>query len=232
MFSAVCLLAVSSITDPLPVAWILHDGSNRDTVTGLEGRVVGDAKAGIGGATFFGKNGGFVFPDCPAYALGRSFTVTAEVRPFAWPSGGTSPAGQIVFRGDDRSGHDNYSLNLGNDGYFSFVVYGSTNEFEATGVRSAARLGEWQRLVGAYDARAREMRLYIDGVTVGQTAVPFRPITLMESGWNPGLSVGNVQNPLGGVHNQPFHGEIRDVRLYAEALLPDVAARPLPTAKD
>jgi hypothetical protein len=132
-----------------------------------------------------------------------------------------------VFRGDDRSGHDNFSLNLGSDGYFSFVLYGSTSEFEATGVRSAARVGEWQRLVAVFDARAREMRLYVNGVTVGQTAVPFQPIVVMEPDWTPGLSIGNVQNPLGGIHNQPFHGQIRDVRLYDQALLPDVATRPL-----
>jgi hypothetical protein len=223
MLTSLFLLAAA----PQPVAWIPLDGSAMDTVNRIEGKVVGDAGIGRDGAIFKGQNGGVVFRDLRAYALGGSFTLTARVRPNAWPVGGSSPAGQIVFRGDDRSGHDNYSLNLGNDGHFTFCVYGSANEWEAIGVRAAARLGEWQRLVAVYDSVGREIRLFVDGVVVGQSAVPFRPITLMESAWTPGLSIGNVQNPLGGMHWQPFNGQIRDVRLYSEVVLPDVAERPL-----
>lgn len=219
MLTSLLLLSV-----PQPVAWIPLDGNLLDTVNRAEGKIVGDARIEKEGVRLLGKNGGVVFRDHKAYALGGSFTLSALVRPAAWPLGGTSPAGQIVFRGDDRSGHDNYTINLGNDGLFSFAVYGSASEFEATGVRAAARLGDWQRLVGIYDSRSRELRLYVDGVIVGQTSVPFRPITLMETAWTPGLSVGNVQNPLGGMHNQPFNGQIRDVRLYDGVVLPDLAS--------
>ena len=166
-----------------------------------------------------GKNGVLFYPDLPQFELGPSFSISAKVWVRENPVGGTSPAGQIVFRGDDRCGLDNYSLSLGNDGFYTFSVYSDGDD--SGGVRAPSIKNRWQTLLGTFDARSKDMKLYIDGVLVSESSVNILPVVKMDSQWTPGFSIGNVQNPLGGMHNQPFNGFIRDVRLYNNVIFWD-----------
>lgn len=175
------------------------------------------------GCQFAGKNGAIVYKDSEEYGFDESFSIYVEVFPQVLPRGGTSPAGQIVFRGDDRSGLDNYSLNLGEDGYFTF--YFNSPDNQGAGVRVLARMNQWQRLLATFDAKSHMLKLYIDDFLMGQNSQPILPVTRMEKEFTPRFSIGNVQNPLGGNHNQPFHGGIRNVKLFNTAIFPDDADR-------
>ncbi|MFD3735615.1 LamG-like jellyroll fold domain-containing protein [Streptomyces sp. NPDC058632] len=78
---------------------------------------------------------------------------------------------------------------------------------------SAARLGEWNHVVGVYDLDTAQMRLYVNG-TLEATA-DFN---------TPWLAVGEVT--LGGAHHggelvNPLKGAIDDVRLYDRAVSGD-----------
>lgn len=205
-----------SVAQARLVAWFPLDGTLKERLQGTVGEFKGDASFGkvdqSRGALFGGQNGVVFFPDQRQFWLGPSFSVSATVWVNALPRGGTSPQGQIVFRGDDRGGLDNYSLNLGEDGYYNFNFYGASNDNAS--VRVPARLGVWQTLLGTFDAKTRQISLYLDGVLVAQQYTSLFPVMEMTSGDAPGFSIGNVQNPLGGCHNQPFNGTIRDVRLF------------------
>lgn len=229
-------LAFFGLVSPMAMArlvfWAPLSENLTDKVSGEQGQLLGGAKFDLKslGLDVAGRDGVLRFADKDRYAMGQSFTLSAAVWVRELPKGGTSPAGQIFFRGDDRSGLDNYSLCLGEDGYFTFCFNSADNN--GTGVRAKATKERWQFLVANFDARARELRLYVNGVIVGQSATPLFPTINMDSNASPALSIGNVQNPLGGCHNQPFNGFIRDVRLYDETVLPDqISWRDVPTGR-
>ncbi|MBS1715751.1 MAG: LamG domain-containing protein [Armatimonadetes bacterium] len=209
------------------VAWFPLEVNSNEALLGTKGTLVGDASFGVrDGLKLGGKNGALFFKDSSQFSLPGSFSLSAKVYPAAWPQGGTSPRGQIVFRGDDRSALDNYSLNVGEDGYFTFYVDGSDGGRAL--VRAQARLRTWQTLLATFDAGTHTARLYVDGFLAAQSSDPVSPFVVLDSQWSPGFSIGNVQNPLGGCHNQPFHGSIRDVRLWnGPATWDDVTAVPV-----
>ncbi|MBS1723029.1 MAG: LamG domain-containing protein [Armatimonadetes bacterium] len=205
----------------MPVAWFPLQGKAVDVLRGTEGRLEGDARFlnPNGPLDLAGRNGCAYFADEARFGMDASFSVSAQVFVRTMPSGGTSPAGQIVFRGDDRGGLDNYCLSLGYDGLYSICFDGP--EGPRVEVKAHHREQQWQQLLGTYDARYGLLSLYVDGVLAAQTATTVLPVARMEAQYTPGLSIGNVQNPLGGCHNQPFNGMIRDVRIYNQAIFPD-----------
>ena len=211
------------------VAWFPLTGHGADVIRGAKGVTLGDARfdsvdsrsaLGLGG-----KNGALFVPDSPQFALGPSFSVSVQVWIKSWPKGGTSPAGQIVFRGDDRSGLDNFSMNVGEDGFYTF--YMNSPENEGAGVRVPAKLNCWQTLLGTFDSTTKKLSLMVDGFVAAEQYTPCVPVTKMLADHHPGLSIGNVQNPLGGCHNQPFNGFIRDVRLFNSVATWDEATKPV-----
>jgi hypothetical protein len=216
MFSAACLLFAPSV--PRLVFWAPLTEGPMAKVSFAVGKVMGDGAMTPQGFQSGGKNGVLFFTDQPQFALGGSFSIQATVKFESLPSNGTSPAGQLVFRGDDRNGLDNYSLNLGNDGYYTFCF--NSADGQGFGIRTKATAGKWQTVLGVLDTHAREGRLYVDGFLVAQSAALVLPVIELVKDQNPGLSIGNVQNPLGGVHNQPFKGLIKDVKLWNGAVLP------------
>lgn len=233
-FALLALALLPAVAPARLVGWFPLDGTLREVVQGSTAEFKGDACfAALGatkGALFSGHNGVVVAKDARQFWLGPSFSLSATVYVNAIPHGGTSPQGQIVFRGDDRGGLDNYSLNLGEDGYYNFNFYGASNDNAS--VRVPARLNTWQTLLGTFDARTKQISLFLDGVLVAQQYTSLFPIMEMSSSDVPGFSIGNVQNPLGGCHNQPFNGYIRDVRLFDHvATWDDVLRVPLIKSK-
>ncbi|GAA3867431.1 LamG domain-containing protein [Streptomyces lacrimifluminis] len=78
---------------------------------------------------------------------------------------------------------------------------------------AAARLGQWNHVVGVYDIDASEIRLYVNGVLAATTAYT-----------TPWLATGEVT--LGGAKGasgliSPLKGAIDDVRLYDRAVSDD-----------
>lgn len=202
------------------VAWFPLNGSTKDRVKGTVGEFEGDSHFGQvdrrQAADFGGHNGVVFVADSPQFALGPSFSVSAQVWVRSLPRNGTSPQGQIVFRGDDRSANDNYSLCLGNDGFYTFNFDGGDDHW--AGLRVPSRTNVWTTLLGTFDAKTRHIMLYVDGYLAAEQYTPYTPLMLMDKNCSPGFSIGNVQNPLGGNHNQPFNGLIRDVKLYNTAI--------------
>jgi len=227
LYGFLAALAVCSSAQASLVAWFPLEKDTREALRGADGTLVGDATfSAREGLRLPGKNGNLFFKDSAQFTLPGSLSLSARVYPTAWPQGGTSPGGQIVFRGDDRSALDNYSLNVGEDGYFTFYID------DANGgrllVRAQAKARTWQTVLATFDVTTHTARLFVDGLFAAQSSDPVSPIVVLDQNCSPGFSIGNVQNPTGGWHNQPFRGSIRDVRLWNNvATWDDVVARPI-----
>jgi hypothetical protein len=90
---------------------------------------------------------------------------------------------------------------------------------------AAGRFGEWNHVVGVYDADAAKLLLYVNGVLRAETAYTHR-----WSSEGP-LSIGAGLNP-DGTMTMPVKGDMDDVRLYDRAVSDDevrqlVKQRPL-----
>lgn len=222
-------LAATFLATHAPCALVASfplSGSALERLSGRAGAVLGDVRLGADGAEFGGENGVVAFQDEPRYRMTGSFSVYAEATPCAIPKNGTSPAGQIVFRGDDRCGLDNFSLCLGYDGMYSFGFYSGSHSGASVAVPAA--IGSRSRLLGTFDALTRRISLYVDGVLAAEQYTAAAPFADMVAEATPGLSIGNVQHPFGPHHRQPFHGKVANVLLFDRAVTPEEAARHLP----
>ncbi|MFC8422087.1 LamG-like jellyroll fold domain-containing protein [Streptomyces sp. NPDC057236] len=79
---------------------------------------------------------------------------------------------------------------------------------------AAGRLGEWNHVVGVYDADTSQLLLYVNGVLQATAPFPHR-----WSSEGP-LSIGSGLKPDGGV-SSPLKGDIDDVQLYDRAVSDD-----------
>lgn len=199
-----------------PSLWLSPDGVVRgSTATRLMPGV--QTERGPGGAVvyaFDGRQGGLALSDVPGLAGARSLTVAAWV----WMRKAPGQAGQLVFRGDDRTGNDPFQLVTWADGTVHFGITDAGDQ----GVEIGTNLpvGRWTHVVGSIEDRTGAMRLYLDGVMVKQVTTKLRPSITLDAGTSPGIGVGNIQNPGFGPHNQPFDGKLADVRVYPAALSP------------
>jgi hypothetical protein len=163
-------------------------------------------------------------PDAPEFRLTESLSISCWVYPRALTSPfATSPAAQIMFRGDDRSGLDPYHLTIARNGRFIFAIASAENNVCA--VSATAKLFTWSHLLGTLDDNTGKMRLYVNGKLEEETVTEIRPLAELHPDYNPGFSIGNTQFPAGGMHRQPFDGFIRDARVYNEAVTPRTAMR-------
>jgi hypothetical protein len=205
------------------VAWWkgsdIRDAMGRNRITFLGGTV-----SNRGAFEFSGSLADAAWaPDAAEFAITGSLSVSCRVYPRAYASPfATSPQSQIVFRGDDRSGHDPYHITLSRDGFYSFSIDGGS---ATCTVYAPARLNKWVHLLGVFDVPAGSLRLYVDGRLVDEEKTAVRPIGQLDALYHPGVSIGNTQFPQGGRHSQPFDGLIRDVRIYNSAVTPRQAMR-------
>lgn len=204
----------------LVAAWV-PNAAVRCTNPSLHGRMIG----GVGFVTgpegrpafnFGGLDGVIAIPDAPDAWLSQSVTVTAWVWVRDFTPHGSSPAGQIFFRGDDRCGYDPYHLTMLGDGRFEFGIDGESGD--RTGVAAFAKREQWIFLVGSFNAETGAISLLCNGILMARTFTTIRPFTALDKGWHPGLAIGNTQFPQGGIHWQPFNGYIGEVRLYDTAI--------------
>lgn len=79
---------------------------------------------------------------------------------------------------------------------------------------AAGRFGEWNHVVGVYDADASQLLLYVNGVLQAST-----PYTYRWSSEGP-VSIGSGLKPDGSV-SSPLKGDTDDVRLYDRAVSAD-----------
>lgn len=165
---------------------------------------------------FAGPKSGILFPDLPKVRLNGSITVSAWINPRSYVNDG--PGAQLLFRGDDRNGIDPYDLVIHSNGTVNFFV--TAEDCDNRCLTADLPLGRWTHVLGNLNVDTGEMELWINGELSAMTKTKIRPMVGLESGWAPGIGIGNVQNDK-GPHNQPFNGQIADMRLYRVALRPD-----------
>ncbi|MFC8085368.1 LamG-like jellyroll fold domain-containing protein [Streptomyces sp. NPDC057340] len=193
---------------PGPVGlWPLDEASGqvaRDTAGGHDGTVTGVAWQGAGQGAAFDGTGSQIVTAGPVLDTGegRSFTVAAWVRLAVLPGTFATAVSQDSA---DASGF--------------YLQYSSEDQgwaFSRPGLRAVGRTAPaahvWTHLTGVCDGRARELRLYVNGV---QEAV------VEDTG--PAPATGAFVIGRAAFDGQPrdfFPGAIRDVRAFDRALGP------------
>lgn len=154
----------------------------------------------------------------PALNRNTSFTVSAWVKPSYLDPSGANPSTIVYER--DASGGDvcgvnsaaNYGVQFYN-GQYSFDVSTISN-----GICTLSRifgttvpaLNTWSHVLGIYDLASGQQRLYINGVL--ETVATVGP----ELRTTPAARFNISRNSPSA--NQPFHGDISDVRVYDRVL--------------
>lgn len=189
------------------------EGNAKNSVTGREGvlRNVSFAE-GVAGMAFsfsperFGWSG-VLIPDEPAFALTKSVSVEAWIRPR-----GNSYI--IFFRGDHRPGLDPYCLSLDGNMNLTFGICAGDNE-QNVAVKTPVGLGAWIHAAGVLDDATGTLSLFTNGLLAAQTKTNIRPFGPLLTEESPGIGIGNLND---GGNNFPFNGEIDEVGVYNRAL--------------
>ena len=167
---------------------------------------------------FTANKSGILLGDLPQLRLDQSITISTWINPRSYVNDG--PGAQILFRGDDRSGHDPYSLAVLGDGTITFGI--QNDDDQGMAIRAELPLNRWTHVTGSFDGVTGELNLWLNGEKVAYAKTSKRPFATLNNGFTPGVGIGNVQNDS-GPHNQPFNGILADLRVYATALTPDQA---------
>lgn len=165
---------------------------------------------------FDGARGGLHFEDLGELKITGSMTVAVWIHPRSYVNDG--PGAQILFRGDDRNGHDPYTLVVHHDGTIHFGIQNEKDRGASVGAELP--LNMWSQIVAHWDARASQLKMWLNGDLISTTRTSRAPFAELDNAWAPGVSVGNVQNDS-GPHNQPFNGMLHDLRLYRGAFEPE-----------
>lgn len=208
------LALMSGTTHADLVSWWEGNGNALDSVGAHHGTLWGDVSYGMGrdgrlAFDFAGLNGVVRIGDPPGLKLTGSMSISAWVFARSYES-----FAQILFRGDDRGSFDPYYLSSWLFFHVESLV-GQSN-VHATG----APLRTWTHLLATLDAETGIQRIYKNGILEQETVTSIRPFRDLDPAYHPGVSIGNVQYPQGGVFNQPFNGMIQDVKIYNSVEVP------------
>ncbi|MEV4315644.1 LamG domain-containing protein [Actinocrispum sp. NPDC049592] len=113
---------------------------------------------------------------------------------------------------EDGSRISAFKVRAADDGHWSFIMFNTddTNASRDEVLGGTVQLGQWTHLVAVYDAPAKQLQLYVNGVLAGSTA--------HTQSWNAtgGLQIGRAKWNGGPV--EYFTGAIDDVAGYSRAL--------------
>lgn len=214
-------IAVGLIAQQLtPVLWLTPDGQVQIAGQPAKYNLVAPARLvkleGIAAWDFCNGRGALQLGDPTALRLTGSMTVSVWLKLRSYVNDG--PGAQILFRGDDRCGLDPYTLVVHRDGS---VAFGIQNENDlGRSVSAEVKLNRWHHVMANFDAESGVLEMWLDGKLVAGATTERRPFSNLESGWAPGVSVGNIQNDK-GPHNQPLNGYVADLRLYNGVFRPN-----------
>ena len=140
-FVAAFLVAGNASVQATTIAhWRFEEGTANTTATGVDSILDSSGKGHHGTpnngpiyrtTTFPGSTIGLEFdgvddyvfiPDHADFQLTQSLTLEAFVRVDSYPTGGSNPQNQIIFRGDDRPGKDPYFLRIVPSGNLVFSI--------------------------------------------------------------------------------------------------------------
>ena len=216
---------VSSLaqTPPAPIGvWTFDEGtatSAADSAGGKTATLMGDAgwAAGLVGAhgvALSGKRGSFVDIPSPVIDTAQSYTVSAWVK-----LNRTNGYQTIVsIDGEQVSG---FFLQLRSEtGSFGLTVIPEDGPGNATvaNANDPADPKVWYNVAGVYDATAKTLTLYVDGVA--QETVPYTSVP-----WKAGGHMAIGRGKYSGNSVDWLDGTVDDVRFYQAALTAaDIAA--------
>lgn len=220
MHAFAALMIASQAQAPEPLLWLTPEG--RILVAGKE--VAPTLSPGTRAIRtdrgivydFDGRRSGILLPDLRPLAVTDSFTVSTWIYLRSYVNDG--PGAQILFRGDDRSGVDPYTLVVHPDGTINFSVQNADDRgFHIT---AEMPLQQWIYVMASWDSATGSMKMYFNGENVAYAKTSIRPFVALDKGWAPGIGIGNVQNEK-GPHNQPINGQLSDLRLLRGVWTPD-----------
>ena len=198
----------------LVAAYNFNEGSGT-TVTDASGNGI---TGNIFGATWTtgGRNGNALsFNGSSSYVdLGNPalLQITGSMTWSAWVEAAANPAddGQIVAKSDDASGWQLKTSPDTGPHTFGVRVAGATNAFARCYSTTVRSLNVWYHVAGVYDASARTLDIYVNGVPDNGTSSGTIPASQINSAVNV-----NIGRRSGGYY---FNGVIDDVRIYNRAL--------------
>lgn len=155
---------------------------------------------------FDGSSRRVSIPDSPALQLTNAMTLEAWVYPRAY-------GGFITFRGDNRGGLDNWTLDTYDTGFVKFSLIDPTNN--AVSLRAPLALNQWQHVAATWSRASGVLRIYINGTLSAQTNSPLVPIGALDPASEPAIGIGNHG---GTFHQFPFNGLIDELGIYNRAL--------------
>lgn len=145
-------------------------------------------------------------PDDPAFQLTNAMTLEAWVYPRAY-------GGFITFRGDNRGGLDNWTLDTYDSGFVKFSLVDEANNVAT--IRAPLALNQWQHVAATWSRATGELKIYVNGALGAQTNSTLVPIGVLDAASEPAIGIGNHG---GTFHQFPFNGLIDELAIYSRAL--------------
>ncbi|WP_234425833.1 LamG-like jellyroll fold domain-containing protein [Streptomyces kebangsaanensis] len=193
------------------------EGSAPERTLELRGGATPGVPGVKGTAVSFNGVDGYAVSDIPAVDTSTSFSVSAWARLDRMPTAAAIIAAQP---GNHSPGFELYY----SQSYDRWVFNQYTSDTAGASIARAmaatpgdAKAGEWTHLVGVYDSKAKQLRLYVNGTQAGATAYT----TAWEA--RRGLQLG--AGIYSGVHKSFFPGTIDDLRIFDRAVSATEAGR-------
>lgn len=225
---------------PLPAlsAHLSFDEGKGQTVTELVSGTIGALvnmdettawTAGLSGGAlrFDGKDDRIVIPHNPAFDFGdEAFSVSFL---FRWPQGRHAGHDHIMTKGDyeahvpGETGKRWEITFIGGRGV-CFNIDDDVNRSSILAPFEAFTTGEWVHVVMVRDTAARRLRAYVDGMEQ-------KSVSPHDPSYDGVDRVGDISNPqnlfigMASRLDNPFQGELDDIRIYRKALSPAQIAR-------
>ncbi|MCX4743521.1 LamG-like jellyroll fold domain-containing protein [Streptomyces antibioticus] len=210
---------------PERAAWRLDDPVGATTAAGttaprtvrLQGGAALGAEGRKGTALHVDGTSGYADSDLTVVDTSDSFSVAAWARLDRMPAQAAIIAAQP---GNHAPGFELYYSQHYNRWVFNQYTADKADASIARAMAAApgdAKAGEWTHLVGVYDAKAKQLRLYLNGKLTGSTAYA----TAWEA--RRGLRIG--AGSYNGTAKAFFPGTIDELRIFDRALSAGEAAR-------
>jgi fibronectin type 3 domain-containing protein len=201
-------------TSGLVAAYSFNEGTGSTVVdlsgnnlTGTIVRATWTPQGKYGNALSFNGSSSYVDLGNPT-ALRLTGSMTIE----AWIKAAANPAddGQIVAKSNNSSGWQFKTTPDTGPETFGIAVSGSSSSHAQRYSTTVRNLNTWYHVAGVYDATARTLSLYVNGVLSSGTLSGTVPSSQVNSGVNV-----NIGRRTGGFY---FNGVIDEVRIYNRAL--------------
>jgi hypothetical protein len=168
----------------------------------------------LGSALAFGGDDFVTIPDAASLE-------PANLTVAAWIRGDSSPGinQYVLSKGAFQCNYPSYGLYSGLSGGISFLIGGASQFYRSAEAPASVWDGKWHHVAGTYDGK--NLRLYVDGVQVGQpTAAP--------GGINYNIQGGGFIGTYDACNGAlSLHGDVDGIQIWSQALPVDTIWRTL-----